>query len=57
MQSLNQKNKVMADGKELIKAAVKIGTAIVTLAFGRKVGSEGKKNLDKWKTSRSKSNK
>lgn len=47
----------MADGKELIKAAVKIGTAIVTLAFGGKVGSEGKKNLDKWKTSRSKSNK
>lgn len=37
---------------DLIKAVIKISTAIFTVAFAGKVASEGKKNLDSWQNSR-----
>lgn len=42
---------------DLIKAGIKYFTAAITLAFGAKVGKEGKKNYDNWKNSKLKSDK
>lgn len=36
----------------LVKAAIKIGTAIVAGGFATKVMSNGKKNVDDWRNSR-----
>lgn len=37
---------------DLVKAIIKIGTAIAAGAFAGKVASEGKKNVDAWQNSR-----
>lgn len=37
---------------DLVKAVIKISTAIITAAFASKVASEGKKNVDSWQNSR-----
>lgn len=34
---------------DLLKAVVKLSTAVAGFAFGAKVGKEGKANYDNWK--------
>lgn len=38
--------------KELIKAVLKIATAIIAAGFGRKVSKEGIKNFNSWQDSK-----
>ena len=40
---------------DLVKAIIKIGTAVVAGGFTAKVASEGKKNADVWRTTRKQS--
>ena len=40
---------------DLVKAAIKIATALVAGGFTAKVASEGKKNADAWQNSRKQS--
>lgn len=41
---------------ELIKAGIKLVTAIFTIGFAGKVASEGKKNYQNWKDTKSGNN-
>jgi hypothetical protein len=51
MRFLNGKT-MAGNSSDMIKAVIKIGTAIVSLAFGKKVAEEGYKNAKNWKESR-----
>lgn len=40
---------------DLVKGVIKLGSAIITIAFAGKVAKEGQKNIDAWKGSRNQS--